>query len=167
MPVVTRSAAAKAAAAAAAADAAEGWAHTYTQEVKLPAGTYYFGDICYPLGHTPIYEVMWAKSGYENGHFSKGDQHIVVHRTAWGDGEYRDLGNAGVDFAYPVDAGVLGLVSTSLIDMDKFKKSYQPLPGRIMRFATPVHYEVTDAGVFHVQGFDARGFVVEAYVDTR
>jgi hypothetical protein len=112
-----------AAAPAAAAPAPLTWKKLPGKKHTFPDGRYYLGDICYPLGDDPIYDEIWGKQfGYSEGIYQRSDGVVfAVFGTAYGDGEYR-----GVDgFKYSVDAGVIGLVPTSLFDEEKFKGKYR------------------------------------------
>jgi len=85
---------------------------TSYKNVKLPPGTYYIGDLCYPLGNSWIYKQAWDDSGYDTPVFFRSkDGCVVIDRTAHGDGSYSDNGNR----SYYVDAGVLSIVSIELI----------------------------------------------------
>jgi hypothetical protein len=134
-------------------------------ELELPAGTYYLGDICYPLGSTPLYSAIFENSTHAC-HYEKAGLHVVIDSTAWGDGTYRDQ----MDYEYSVDSGTIGIVSLALIDMKAFEKKYKELPGRMLTFDKPFTFEA-DGGVFHAHGFAKGPYgyneVVEAYIDTR
>jgi hypothetical protein len=83
------------------------------RDVVLPAGTYYIGDLCYPLGDSWIYRKAWGETSYETPSFFRSELGcVVVDGTAYGDGSYED--NNGK--TYLVDAGVISIVSIELIE---------------------------------------------------
>jgi len=85
----------------------------YYRNVKLPPGTYYIGDLCYPLGNSWIYMEAWDAINYTTpAYFRSKSGCIVVDRTACGDGFYSDIDKR----SYSVDAGVLSIVSIELIE---------------------------------------------------
>jgi hypothetical protein len=155
--------------------------------VELPAGIYYFGDICYALPEN-VYDQFWGeKCKYSDGAWDvssgarldkvirshkkkppveasttsrnaiddigdvgdfpkpKASHHKVfaVGQTAHGDGRY-----PGLQKEYPVDAGVLGVVSADLIDPEK-KKQAKKL-GLIFTSKTPIHFISDGEGYFEV-----------------
>jgi len=72
--------------------------------------TIYFGDICYIMDDD-IYDKIWGDThGYSDGEFIVNDGFFIVSNTSYGDGEYSGTQHD----RYPVDAGVLGLVSKEL-----------------------------------------------------
>ena len=89
-----------------------------TTKVKVQAGTYYVGDLCYVIKSND----MWSKVGsamYPNGGNDSVEGQIVVdghemisYSTMYGDGTYYD--NFGNE--YPVDAGLIGLISVDAIE---------------------------------------------------
>lgn len=82
------------------------------ESVVVPAGTYYIGDPCYPIGDSPIYEEAWANVGYAVPAVYRSPTGIVyIDRTAYGDGGYE--GSDG--FEYGVDAGVISIISLEII----------------------------------------------------
>jgi hypothetical protein len=85
---------------------------TSYKNVKLPPGTYYIGDLCYPLGDSWIYKKAWDSIDYAVPSFFRSESGcIVVDRTANGDGSYSDIDKR----SYSVDAGVISIVSIELI----------------------------------------------------
>jgi hypothetical protein len=92
---------------------AEDW--TYSPEVRqtLPAGIYWFGDLCYVLNDA-VYDAAFGAYAYRDGYYTQTNTNhrFLVHGTAYGDGNYDDdHGNS-----YSVDAGILSLASLSVID---------------------------------------------------
>ena len=86
---------------------------TSYKNIILPPGTYYIGDLCYPLGYSWIYKKAWDDTAYETPVFFRSNRGcIVLDRTAFGDGSYSDNGNR----SYSVDAGVISIVSIELIE---------------------------------------------------
>jgi hypothetical protein len=102
---------------------------------SLPAGSYYIGDICYVLDDK-IYHNIFGASGYSSGLYTSSLGQFLVSNTYAGDGSY-----PGTDgFTYAVDAGIIGIVSKSLVTTETNL-------GKIYNFPTGV--EVTmDDGVF-------------------
>ena len=81
--------------------------------VKSKKG-FYIGDICYVLSGDVYYKLWGGRHGFKDGEFEvPGTGYsFAVGPTAYGDGEYYDdEGNA-----YPVDAGVIGLVPLELVE---------------------------------------------------
>jgi len=78
---------------------------------KLPPGNYYIGDICYVLNDS-IYDGVFGSYGYSSGWYTSEKGHFLVSGTYAGDGAY--IGTDG--FEYGVDAGIIGIVSESLIE---------------------------------------------------
>ncbi len=82
------------------------------EEIIVPAGTYYIGDPCYPLGDSPLYEDVWADAVYATPAVYRSAKGILfIDSTAYGDGAYK--GSDGHE--YGVDAGVLSIISKELI----------------------------------------------------
>lgn len=85
----------------------------------MPAGEYYIGDLCYVM-HGEWSEVCDLTIKYEtddclDGEFALADgRRFAMYRTTWGDGEYEDQHGK----SYPVDAGLIGCIRVSDIDMD-------------------------------------------------
>ena len=117
----------------------------------LSEGKYYFGDICYIMDKE-VYHKVWGdelgfKDGQHNVDFvdSKGKHWVgtfAVAGTAYGDGCYQ-----GINMAYGVDAGVLGLVPESLWDLESAAGKHD---GMIFTSGSKVEYEFGD-GKFKVR----------------
>lgn len=104
----------------------------------LPAGTYYIGDICYVLADE-LYENVFGGTGYECGLYTSRKGQFLVGSTFAGDGAY-----CGSDeFDYAVDAGVIGIVSQTLL-------SKETNGGKIYDFPTEVHVTMQN-GIFTFQ----------------
>jgi hypothetical protein len=121
--------------------------------ITVPAGTYYIGDPCYPLGNSPIYEVVWNEAGYATPAFYRSPKGIVyIDSTAHGDGGYR--GSDG--FVYGVDAGVISIISAEVIqEWLKQKGETKPIEstiygGKLHTFLHPVQCIFND-GEFEFQ----------------
>lgn len=73
---------------------------------KLPAGTYYVGDLCYVLGRDDYDEIV-CTFRYNDGEVHTVNGYTFAWTsTAYGDGCYTDSkGNE-----YPVDAGLIGIL---------------------------------------------------------
>jgi len=116
---------------------------------SLPAGTYYIGDICYVLDDI-IYDHTFGGHGYESGMYQSDLGQFLVSNTYAGDGCYR--GSDGFDYA--VDAGIIGIVSESLVHT---KTTF----GRMCTFPKAVTVRMYD-GIFE---FQSEGFQLE--INTR
>ena len=87
--------------------------------MTMPAGKYYIGDLCYVLHDEwdEVCEIIFQTdhaSGVRDGEFTlKDGRRFAIYSTAYGDGQYYD--NYGR--AYPVDAGSIGCVLESDIDV--------------------------------------------------
>lgn len=89
-----------------------------TTKVKVQAGTYYVGDLCYVIKS----DDMWSKvcdAMYPDGgnHSVEGlivvdGYEMVTYSTMYGDGTYYDA----FSNEYPVDAGLIGLISVDAIE---------------------------------------------------
>ena len=87
-----------------------------TQEVQIPAGEYYLGDISYALSEWTIkeYGPLCAEQ-YAMNEFPAGDgRKCVIYTTHIGDGIYYD--NEGD--SYFVDAGSIGLIPVEAVEED-------------------------------------------------
>ena len=73
---------------------------------KLPAGTYYVGDLCYLIPDSDWADLLEATSYLESedGFFNVNGVKFFSSSTAWGDGRYLDQSGR----EYPVDAGLIG-----------------------------------------------------------
>ena len=80
----------------------------------MKAGIYYIGDPCY------LFDQSWQKILNETNYLEDG-KHIIFRETvfcgstAYGDGCYKDNLGRG----YGVDAGLIGILPVSLLDIDK------------------------------------------------
>ena len=80
--------------------------------IKMPAGRYYIGDLCYVMNDVwdEFCDLMFPENG--DGSMVQGKlklkdgRQFVVYSTAYGDGCYED--NYGR--SYPVDAGLIGCI---------------------------------------------------------
>lgn len=83
--------------------------------MKLPAGKWWIGDLCYALGNRWDEFCELTISGHSclEGTFKfKDGTTFATFGTRWGDGTYLDqFGNE-----YPVDAGLIGCVKVSETD---------------------------------------------------
>jgi hypothetical protein len=84
-------------------------------EVVVPSGTYAIGDPCYAVPNDDWADLLESCDYFRNpiGYVKTGEQKFSVlgFGTKWGDGCYR--GTDGK--AYPVDAGLIGLVPVEMI----------------------------------------------------
>lgn len=85
--------------------------------IKLAAGSYYIGDLCYVLGNRwdEFCALTIDGNQVKDGAFTMADgTQFVSFGTAYGDGVYQDQeGNE-----YPVDAGLIGCVLADKVDSD-------------------------------------------------
>lgn len=85
-------------------------------EIKVKAGTYYIGDLCYVIND----DSMWRKMGdamfpggiVKDGLIDVEGYQMISFSTMYGDGTYTD--NHGNE--YPVDACMIGLISVQDIE---------------------------------------------------
>lgn len=111
------------------------------KRITVPAGTYYIGDPCYPIGDSDIYDKIWASTAYTTPAVYRSRHGIVyIDRTAYGDGGYK-----GTDgFEYGVDAGVISIISAEVIQHELDKEGIKkPLAdtiygGKLHTFDKPV-----------------------------
>lgn len=125
-------------------------------EVIVPAGTYYIGDPCYPIGDSPIYEKAWSDAGYSTPAVYRTEKGIVyIDGTAYGDGGY--MGSDGHE--YGVDAGVISIISAEIIQEwldsqnDKTPLEETIYGGKLHIFLHPVRCIFGD-GEFEFQDMD-------------
>ena len=104
---------------------------------SLPAGRYYIGDLCYALKDT-IYQGVFGDTGYAPGHYKIVAGEFLVDRTAYGDGSF--MGSN--DFAYGVDAGIIGIASMSVCNSEEHVYG-----GTLHTFTEPVECVFT-SGLF-------------------
>jgi hypothetical protein len=85
--------------------------------IKLAAGIYYIGDLCYVLSNRwdEFCDLTIDGNNCKEGAFTMADgTQFVTFGTAYGDGTYLDQeGNE-----YPVDAGLIGCVLADKVDSD-------------------------------------------------
>ena len=103
--------------------------------MTLPAGKYYVGDLCYVL-HSEWEELLDLYCN-ENGDLIDGEfqlkdgRRFAIYSTAYGDGYYNDDHGRG----YSVDAGCIGCILLSDIDIDN-EKNYLS-GGQVIDFPFP------------------------------
>lgn len=98
----------------------------YSKKIKLPAGKYYIGDLCYVYNNNhPRERELWDQVCND---MDFDDRYCVVDTTvdgvrmvyastAYGDGSYEDnKGNS-----YCVDAGIIGIMSADICNKDYFE----------------------------------------------
>lgn len=115
---------------------------------------FYIGDVCYALKEE-IYEGVWGRqNGYKDGCFADPESgfQFAVAGTEHGDGCYTD--NYGA--AYPVDAGVIGLVPLELVK----KSAIEDPDGTISWTPGTAHFEAID-GHFEITLPDGLVHVIE------
>lgn len=110
--------------------------------IKMPAGTYYIGDLCYVMGDK--WESFMDNIDYDGYADSFGIKSIGKIKYCWfgtqyGDGRYEDnFGNL-----YPVDAGLIGCILVS--DIVKSKENNTNL-GNIYHFNEEFECSRTEEG---------------------
>ena len=109
--------------------------------VTCPAGVYYVGDPCYAASDDTT---TWAEYGESSNWFqdtalatTPEGKWCVGFGTAYGDGVY--VGND--DFAYGVDAGLIGVVPEEYAEENALRCM------RLVTFPRPFECYVTDDGV--------------------
>ncbi len=111
--------------------------------IKLPAGKWYIGDLCYVLNNRwdEFCDLTIDGHGVKDGFFTMADgTQFAFFGTAYGDGLYYDQeGNK-----YPVDAGLIGCVLVDKVGSDAdlslgkvhtFEKAFYAVSdGRVLTF---------------------------------
>lgn len=100
---------------------------------ELPPGDYYIGDPCYVMAtdHDKWIDILEACDYFQEPYTDKG-QTAVAFSPAWGDGVYLDQDGR----EYSVDAGLIGAVPVSLLDVSLEEIEERSL-GHIVRFTEP------------------------------
>ena len=113
---------------------------------RLPAGTYYIGDLCYALPDS-VYYGYWENTGFQMGRHKVDDYVFAVGNTYAGDGVYH--GSDGKD--YPVDAGIIGIADIRLCrkELQEGITKYKRIELNVVKFRKPVHFTCND-GVFNI-----------------
>lgn len=102
----------------------------------MPAGTYFIGDLCYVMhGEWDEFCDLTIKGNdCLDGVFNLADgRRFATYGTAYGDGVYRD--NSGG--SYSVDAGLIGCILLTDIDMSDSANIASSELGRIYTFDAP------------------------------
>lgn len=91
------------------------WTYQKAHRMTFPPGTYYIGDLCYALDET-LYDKVFGPKYNEGCYTSKSNpSDVFMMGDTGGDGEFK-----GTDGKmYPVDAGIIGIASESVLDPDK------------------------------------------------
>ena len=76
-------------------------------------GKMYVGDLCYAMSRED-YDQYWGSHNYEDGAYDTPDGMFAMVGTAYGDGCYE----SDIDFAFPVDAGIIGICDGELVKKD-------------------------------------------------
>ena len=76
-------------------------------------GKMYVGDLCYAMSRED-YSNYWGAHDYEDGAYDTPDGMFAMVGTAYGDGCYE----SDIDFAFPVDAGIIGICDGKLVKKD-------------------------------------------------
>lgn len=99
----------------------------------MPAGTYYIGDCCYVLREDQHENFCWVNdfceqffdAEFDEDSFEILGERVIAFSTKWGDGCY----SSNVGFMFPVDAGLIGAVPSSL-----WKGSEPPFGCKLVTF---------------------------------
>lgn len=108
-------------------------------KITVPAGSYYLGDPCYSFKHETWSKIL-DNSNFLEDVYQTGEGLVVAFNTAYGDGCYFDQ----FSNEYPVDAGMIGLVSQALAD--------RGLDGRLLVTfyrQTECYTEGREGGILH------------------
>lgn len=91
------------------------WTYQKAHRMTFPPGTYYIGDLCYALNDT-LYDKVFGPKYNEGCYTSKlNPSDVFMMGDTGGDGEFK-----GTDGKmYPVDAGIIGIASESVLDPKK------------------------------------------------
>ena len=83
----------------------------------LKAGKYYVGDCCYILGRRQgdYWDFFIEQFCNDEENISIDRFDIVAYSTAYGDGIY----SSNIDFDFPVDAGLIGIIPEELWKKDE------------------------------------------------
>lgn len=93
-------------------------AEDFVGSVKSEKGIY-FGDPCYVLSDDIYYGIWDNKNDFKDGVINvKDNLCFVVHRTAFGDGEFYGF-NYPHQYTYGVDSGSLAIIPVELLDPSK------------------------------------------------
>lgn len=87
------------------------------KNIILPAGEYYIGDPCY-LFDKSWNDILGVTDMFENDISNYHGHRFFVGNTAYGDGVYFDDKGR----KYPIDSGLIGILSVSMIDIDNHIK---------------------------------------------
>lgn len=74
------------------------------------SGKMYIGDLCYAMSDYD-YHKIWGAHNYQDGAYEAADGMFAMVGTAYGDGCY----DSNIGFAFPVDAGIIGICDGELI----------------------------------------------------
>lgn len=110
----------------------------YNKRIEVPAGTYVLGDPCYCFADdSGTWEELLEITDYFRQPLAELLEGIVLgFPTAHGDGIFFD--NDG--YEYPVDSGMIGLVSIELVEKAHFNRT-----GRVVVFDAPTECKLNDA----------------------
>jgi hypothetical protein len=141
-----------------------------SEEVKLPPGKYYIGDLCYIMDDDVEgnpYDNVFGGTGYSAGLYTKENKgSFYVANTAYGDGAYK--GSNQVE--YGVDAGIIGIVNMNLIKEEEVvmegKEFIEDSGGTIYDFPNGVSCKFNGKGIFEFIWKRKNGLVVELIIDT-
>ena len=87
--------------------------------ITIPAGKYVLGDPCYSIDDDHWMDLLHSCDIFENPIGKIHGFTVLAFGTAYGDGCY----NSTIDFTFPVDAGLIGLVPFEYIE--KFGSKYE------------------------------------------
>jgi len=109
-------------------------------KVIVPPGEYVLGDPCYCFSHeTSTWDdILESNNVFETPMIEFKDGIVLGFFTYYGDGEYFDQFGQ----SYGVDAGLIGLVSLNLLEVDRTQSPQDD--GRIITFLDPTECSETD-----------------------
>lgn len=100
---------------------------TDSNGIILPEGRYYLGDPSHVIPRTLWNELMRSDSNLDEGVLAEiNGLFLVSFGTAYGDGVYEDQSGR----SYPVDSGLIGVISEELIE-DFRDKDLKGAPGEL------------------------------------
>lgn len=114
----------------------------------MQAGTYYVGDLCYVLHEKwdAVCDLIIQDNSCLDGEFNLPDgTRFAIQSTAYGDGSYQDNDGRG----YSVDAGSIGCVKLSDIDLD-VKENFLT-GGQVIQFDHPFTVQYDDGKILFTE----------------
>ena len=114
--------------------------------MTMPAGKYWIGDLCYVMQDKwdAFCETTIAGNDCLSGEFKVGEILVASYGTMYGDGEYHD----GNGRKYPVDAGLIGCILVSDIDMNDADNVRDMAYGHVVDFPTDFDTGSNDGRIY-------------------